>query len=46
MLIGATGMADEAHRRLAQEVGFARYLTKPLDLNELQDFGEFSERGR
>jgi CheY-like chemotaxis protein len=36
VLIAVTGMTDQDHRRLSQEVGFARYLLKPLDPDELQ----------
>ena len=36
LLVAVTGFHDEAHRRLACEAGFDRYLIKPVSLEELQ----------
>jgi CheY-like chemotaxis protein len=36
VLIAVTGLGDQEHRRSSQAAGFARYLLKPVDPNELQ----------
>ena len=37
LLVAVTGFADRAHRTLAQEAGFDKYLVKPFSLSQLKE---------
>ncbi len=46
VLIAVTGFADDAHRRLAEEVGFDHYFVKPVDFAALRDVVESHKTAR